>query len=211
MAGRNTRAANLARTRWTVPNAVTAARVAMAITAAWLATRSDARTTAFVLCAAALVLDAFDGWYARAFGQCSRVGEHMDPLADKVLMGVVYGWIGVDADSPMVWMLVALVAAREAAMTVFRAYSLRRHGRYIPASPLGRAKMVVQGVVGIGILGATHLLRVSVPTPLVAGALVAILALSYASAVAYVVDWRRGQGDAAAPPESDPRQVAAGT
>jgi phosphatidylglycerophosphate synthase len=195
----------------TVPNAVTAARVAMALGAAWIATRPGWQAEAVLVCIAALVLDAFDGWYARAFAQCSRVGEHMDPLADKILMGVVYGWIGVEASSPAVWSLVALVAVREVAMTVFRAYSLRRHGRYIPASPLGRAKMVVQGVVGTGILFATHNAGVPVPRAVVVVGLVVILVLSYASAARYLVEWRR-TGRAVVPPaEADRPRVAANT
>lgn len=175
----------------TLPNAVTALRMAMALGAVVLATRADAAQAAVVVCIAAALLDAVDGWYARAFGQVSRVGEHMDPLADKVLMGVVYGWVGIDAGSPLVWGLIAAVGLREAAMTVFRAYSLRRHGRYIPASPLGRTKMLVQSVAGLGILGGTHLAGFAVPVAIVGSALTVILILSYASAAAYVIDWRR--------------------
>jgi CDP-diacylglycerol--glycerol-3-phosphate 3-phosphatidyltransferase len=176
--------------RMTVPNAVTAARIALAIVAAWLAIRG-AHEVAVALCIVAALLDGFDGWYARAFRQRSRVGEHMDPFADKILMGVVYAWIGVDAASIWVWILIALVAARELAMTVFRSYSLRRHGRYIPASSMGRTKMFVQSVVGLVILGLTHLARVHVPAAFVAACLAVILALSYASAAAYVLDWKR--------------------
>ncbi|HXV14501.1 MAG TPA: CDP-alcohol phosphatidyltransferase family protein [Candidatus Krumholzibacteria bacterium] len=177
-------------TRLTIPNLVTASRLVMAVLAAWLAARADEPEAAVVVCVVAALLDAFDGWYARAFAQCSRVGEHMDPMADKVLMGVVYGWVGIDAGSAIVWSLVALVGVREAAMTVFRSYSLRRHGRYIPASRFGRTKMLVQSVVGLGILGATHLAGIAVPVPVVVGGLVIILVLSYASAVAYAVDWK---------------------
>lgn len=163
----------------------------MAAAAVWLAPRAP--ETAVVICIVAALLDAFDGWYARAFSKCTRVGEHMDPLADKVLMGVVYGWIGIDAASSLVWGLLALVAAREAAMTLLRAYSLRRHGRYIPASALGRAKMLVQSIVGLCVLSITHLLGRSVPVVVIAVALAVIMVVSYASAVAYVVDWKRAR------------------
>lgn len=186
----------------TLPNVVTALRIAMALGAVWLATRASGAQAAVVVCIAAALLDAFDGWYARAFGQVSRVGEHMDPFADKILMGVVYGWVGIDAASPLVWGLIVAVGVREAAMTVFRAYSLRRHGRYIRASPLGRTKMLVQSVVGLGILGATHLAGRSVPVAAVEVALAIILILSYASAAAYVVDWKR------AAPHEPPRHEA---
>ncbi len=177
--------------RLTLPNVVTATRIVMALVAAWLAARAHGAPLAVGILIAAALLDAFDGWYARAFGQVSRVGEHMDPLADKILMGVVFAWIGDDTASAMVWWLVAAVGAREVAMTVFRSYSLRRHGRYIPASPLGRTKMLVQSVLGLGILGVTHWAGVAVPVAVVEVALSVIMILSYASAAAYVIDWRR--------------------
>lgn len=175
--------------RITIPNVVTAARLAMSVAAAGLAARAP--EAAVVVCILAALLDAFDGWYARAFSKCSRVGEHMDPLADKVLMGVVYGWIGLEAASPLVWGLLAVVGVREVAMTLFRAYSLRKHGRYIPASTFGRAKMLVQSIVGLGVLSITHLLGRSVPVTTVAVALAVIAVFSYASAATYVVDWKR--------------------
>jgi CDP-diacylglycerol--glycerol-3-phosphate 3-phosphatidyltransferase len=177
--------------RITIPNVVTATRLAMSVVAAGLAARAP--EAAVVICIVAALLDAFDGWYARAFSACTRVGEHMDPLADKVLMGVVYGWIGIEAASALVWLLVAIVAVREVAMTLFRAYSLQKHGRYIPASASGRAKMLVQSVVGLGVLSITHLLDRSVPVSIVATGLAVIAVFSYASAAAYVADWKRPQ------------------
>jgi CDP-diacylglycerol--glycerol-3-phosphate 3-phosphatidyltransferase len=188
----------------TLPNVVTASRIAMAILAAWLALFADQAQAAVVVCAAAALLDGLDGWFARAFGQCTRVGEHMDPLADKILMGVVFVWVGIDAASPLIWSLVALVGMREVAMTVLRAYSLRRHGRYIPASRLGRLKMLVQSVVGIGILGSTHLLGIAIPDVVVGLAMLGILVLSYASAVAYFIDWRKESKGACRRPGADP-------
>jgi len=182
--------------RVTIPNVVTAARLAMSVVAAGLASRAP--EAAVLVCIAAALLDAFDGWYARAFSKCTRVGEHMDPLADKVLMGVVYGWIGIEAASALVWGLVAVVGVREIAMTLFRAYSLRKHGRYIPASALGRAKMLVQSIIGLGVLSTTHLLGRSVPVPLVAVALAVIALFSYVSAAAYVADWKRATAPAQA-------------
>jgi len=179
------------RASFTIPNVLTAARIAMAAVAAWLAFRADIAAAAVVVCIIAALLDAGDGWCARTLGQCSRIGEHMDPLADKILMGVVYVWVGIDAASTPVWTLIALVGAREVAMTVFRAYSLRRHGRYIPASRLGRSKMLVQSVVGLTILGLTHIAGRSVPNAVVVAALLVILVISYLSALFYVVDWKR--------------------
>jgi phosphatidylglycerophosphate synthase len=174
--------------RLTVPNVLTASRMAMAVVAAGLAARAD--EVALALCVGAVLLDAFDGWYARAFSQCSRLGKHLDPFADKVLMGVVYGWVGVDAGSRVVWGLLALVGVREVAMTVLRAYSVRRYATFIPASGLGRAKMAAQSVVGLGILGYAHVLDRVVPIHVVIVGLLAIVAITYASALDYARGWK---------------------
>src|SRR5262245_4882011 len=195
--------------RLTVPNVVTALRIVMAFAALWLAARTGADQSAVLVCAVAALLDGFDGWYARSFDQCSRVGEHMDPLADKILMGVVYGWLGIDAHSAMVWVLIGMVAARDVAMSVFCAYGLRRHGRYIPASGWGRKKTLGQTVAGLSILSATHLAGLEVPRILVGLTLTIILVLSYASAAAYVADWKRAARKEAAESQPGTPRVAA--
>ena len=178
--------------RLTVPNILTVARIGMAGLAGCLAVVARAEAAAVAVLIAAALLDAFDGWYARTFSQCSGLGSHLDPFADKLLMGVVYVWIGADAGSTLVWTLIALAGAREAAITAFRSYSLRRHGRFIPASRLGRAKMLAQSVAGLTILSVSHFLGRSVATEVVAGAVLATLAVSYTGGIAYVVEWRRG-------------------
>jgi phosphatidylglycerophosphate synthase len=163
--------------------------MAMAAGAVWLALEG-ADVLAVSVCIAAAWLDAFDGWYARRFSRVSSLGAHLDPLADKVLMGVVYVWIGIDTRSSVAWCIIALIAAREIGITFLRVYSLRRHGRFIPASPLGRAKMLAQSIVGLTTLSVTHYLGARIPAPFVCGALVVILGISVASAVGYIRSWR---------------------
>ncbi len=201
--------------QFTVPNALTASRIAMALGAVWIAVAGASETAVLVLIAAAL-LDAFDGWYARTFSQCSSLGAHLDPVADKILMGVVYAWIGLETDSTLVWTLIALVAARELTMTAFRSYSLRRHRRFIPASRLGRFKMLAQSMVGLAVLSVMHFLDRRVPEPAIVAALAPILVISYASAAGYLSAWRsarvsRPSSGLGGEAESEPaRQVSAG-
>jgi CDP-diacylglycerol--glycerol-3-phosphate 3-phosphatidyltransferase len=184
--------------RLTVPNLLTLSRVAMAVAAAGLAAASRAADVAVALLVAAALLDAFDGWYARTFAQSSNLGKHLDPFADKVLVAVIFAWIGADADSTLVWVAVAVAIAREVAMTLLRSYSLRRRGRFIPANSLGRLKMFLQCASGLSILGATHWLGRPVPVPVVFGALVLAAGVSYASAMVYVRQWKRDVAGASA-------------
>ena len=145
--------------RLTVPNVVTVLRILMAVLAAVCFATGRAVELAVLLCIAAALLDIFDGWYARAFSQCSHLGEHLDPLADKLLMAVVYGVIAVAMGSGVIWVLTFFIALREVAMTVFRSYSLRRHQRFIPANRLGKVKMILQSTVGLAILAYAYLIN----------------------------------------------------
>ena len=106
--------------KFTVPNVMTVMRMFMALVAAWWLFRGQNERAAVALCVAAALLDWFDGWYARKFSQVTYLGKHLDPLADKMLMSVVFVVIAVEMSSPIVWGLVLLIAVREIAMTVFR-------------------------------------------------------------------------------------------
>jgi CDP-diacylglycerol--glycerol-3-phosphate 3-phosphatidyltransferase/cardiolipin synthase len=48
-----------------------------------------ARPLAAILFGLAAVTDMIDGWVARRFGQMSRFGEFLDPVADKLMVAIV--------------------------------------------------------------------------------------------------------------------------
>jgi CDP-diacylglycerol--glycerol-3-phosphate 3-phosphatidyltransferase len=48
-----------------------------------------ARPIAAVLFGLAAITDMIDGWVARRFGQMSRFGEFLDPVADKLMVAIV--------------------------------------------------------------------------------------------------------------------------
>jgi CDP-diacylglycerol--glycerol-3-phosphate 3-phosphatidyltransferase len=171
---------------WTVPNVLTVARIVLAVLAAALAIDARAEATAVAILIIAALLDAFDGWYARAFAQSTRLGKHLDPFADKVLVGVIVVWIACDARSGVVWILVGLSLARDIAMTGLRMYSARRRRRLIPASALGRVKMFVQSAGGLVILSFTHILGWPVPVGFVIAALSFMVIVSLAAMVGYI-------------------------
>jgi CDP-diacylglycerol--glycerol-3-phosphate 3-phosphatidyltransferase len=144
------------------------------------------------LCLAAVLLDAFDGWYARTFSQCSDLGKHLDPLADKIVIGVIYLLIAFTMDSKLIWILLSCLFFRELGMTLFRSYSLRRRHIFISASRLGKLKMVVQSIVGICFLSYVYFLEPDGPLPvaLIAPPLIIIILLAYISAWQYIRAWR---------------------
>jgi cardiolipin synthase len=96
----------------TVPNVVTAARLAAVPVFLWLLFDVQSRVAAAGLLAVLGATDWVDGWLARRLGQVSTVGKVLDPVADRVLIGVGVAAIMVDGSVPL-W-LGAVVLAREA-------------------------------------------------------------------------------------------------
>ena len=87
--------------------------------------------------------DWLDGYLARRRQQVTTFGQLMDPLADKLLITaalVSLVWMELAA-AWMVW----VILCRELAITVLRSL-LHTRGVSIPASRLGKVKMVVQVV-----------------------------------------------------------------
>lgn len=179
--------------KWTVPNVLTALRMLMAVVAAFCFALHAFEKTAVVFCIVAALLDAFDGWYARTFSQCSKLGKHLDPLADKLLMAVVYTLIAFKMRSAAVWILISLVAIREIGMTLIRVYSVRRHRKFIPANRWGKVKMVLQSTFGVLLISYATFLNggFGFDRGVVIVPLVVILIISYYSAIIYIKSWRK--------------------
>ena len=105
--------------------------------------------------ALASVTDWLDGYLARRRKQVTVLGQLMDPLADKLLISAALISL-VQMDLAPAWM-VAVIIGREFAVTVLRGIAYARNTS-IPASPLGKFKMVSQVVaILLLILGRDHL------------------------------------------------------
>lgn len=111
--------------------------------------------TSWVSVGAWLVLagtDGVDGWLARRHGT-TRSGAFLDPLADKFL--VLGAMSALVADERWWWLPVAVIATREIAISLYRAW-VARQGVSVPARPLAKAKTWVQDLaVGAALLPLT--------------------------------------------------------
>lgn len=97
----------------------------------------------------AVLTDYLDGWLARRHNQVTRLGMLLDPIADKLLTTAAFLSL-VELDAAPAW-LVFVIIAREIAVTGLRQLGDVR-GLRIPASPLGKAKMVSQVVAIFALL-----------------------------------------------------------
>src|SRR5262245_42853427 len=103
----------------------------------------------------ASLTDWLDGYLARRRKQITPLGQVMDPLADKLLTSAALISL-VQMGLAPAWM-VTIIIGRELAVTGLRTLTYAR-GVAIPASPLGKIKMVAQVVAILAlILGDDHL------------------------------------------------------
>jgi len=132
-------------------NLVTISRIALVPPFAWAViaagqshpndSMSRASWAAVAIFALASVSDLFDGYLARRFNSVTPLGEVLDPLADKILVGAALALLVWFRSFPLWAALV--IAVREVAVSVLRSAALRR-GRRMPASMQGKIKTALQ-------------------------------------------------------------------
>lgn len=113
----------------------------------------------------AVATDYLDGFLARRRNEVTRLGMLLDPIADKLLTAAAFLSL-VEMGRVPAWM-VMIILGRELAVTGLRNVAAGR-GILIPASPLGKGKMVSQVV-------AIFLLLLGEPFPLLEGPAIVVL------------------------------------
>ena len=140
-----------------LPNSLTLARiflVPLLVVVLWTEFEGKELVGAAIFSVAALT-DWLDGFLARRQKQVTTFGQLMDPLADKLLITAALISL-VQMELAPAWM-VAIILGREFGVTVLRSLAHSR-GETIPASPLGKAKMMSQVIaILLLILGREHL------------------------------------------------------
>lgn len=96
----------------------------------------------------AAVTDLLDGYLARRRAQVSRVGILLDPIADKLLVSAAFISL-VELQQVPAW-IVVIIVGREFAVSGLRSIA-SAEGFTVPASDLGKTKMVLQ-VVAITVI-----------------------------------------------------------
>jgi CDP-diacylglycerol--glycerol-3-phosphate 3-phosphatidyltransferase len=138
-----------------VPNALTVGRIVVAPLALWLLALGSfsaqlAGTTLFIIAA---ITDYWDGRLARTYGVGSRLGQFLDPLADKILvLGAFFlvpflSPIGEGLARPagawLPWAAIAAIALRDVAVTLLRV-QYERQGRSLATSSAAKWKTAWQ-------------------------------------------------------------------
>lgn len=127
----------------TWPNAVTLARLLLTVPVCWYVPDDGGAARAPALVVAAAVLwagsDWLDGFLARWLGQVSRVGEVLDPVADR--LGILAVAVSVATVGELSWAVPGVVLITDAAVLVLAGPAARR-GR-VSVSVLGKVRTAV--------------------------------------------------------------------
>ena len=79
-----------------------------------------ARPLAAVLFGLAAVTDMIDGWVARKYGQMSRFGEFLDPVADKLMVAIVLVMLVQSQSSWFEDVIAMIIIGREITISALR-------------------------------------------------------------------------------------------
>jgi cardiolipin synthase len=166
-----------------LPNAITGLRLVMAPLLPWLLLAGHYRIALGVALAAGLS-DALDGFIARRFGWQTRLGSLLDPIADKLMLGLTLlglMWIAVLP----AW-LVALVIVRDVVILAGAAAWWRLAGPFEgQPSLLGKVTTALQ--VALVLLCLVELSGLVLPLQVRIQCVLVVGLLTFVSGVDYVI------------------------
>lgn len=93
----------------------------------------------------ATMTDFIDGAMARRRDQITLLGTYIDPMADKLLVAAVLGWVAYTEGVVLAWVMVGFIVL-ELVMTAIYTPVLIRMRSARPANTYGKAKMVFQSI-----------------------------------------------------------------
>ena len=121
----------------TIPNLLSFARLLGVPLFLWLILGPHADGWAIVLLTISGITDWLDGKIARATGQISRLGQLLDPLADRAYIAATLLGLAIRGTIP--WWLVGLLLARDLILAGVLALLKRRGITGLPVHFLGKA------------------------------------------------------------------------
>jgi CDP-diacylglycerol--glycerol-3-phosphate 3-phosphatidyltransferase len=135
-----------------VPNVLTALRLGLSVGVFVLIPLGQylAATIVFALAAGT---DWIDGWWARKYGQVTKLGRIFDPFVDKILICGTYIYLAAIEHSGILPWMAVVVMGREMLVTVIRSF-IEEQGGDFSAKMAGKLKMVFQCVAAVASLVA---------------------------------------------------------
>jgi len=136
-----------------IPNLLTVTRILVTPLLLLLLTvpSQEGQASAVVLFVLASLSDYYDGELARRFQVRSRLGQYLDPLADKILVLGTFGMLAFEAPALVPWWAVLVMALRDVAVTGLRSW-VEAWGKTLHTYRIAKLKTMLQLAFLFGVL-----------------------------------------------------------
>lgn len=124
---------------WTFSNGLSLLRGVLTLPTAWCLWNGYA-SAVLALSAAAYVTDLLDGWLARRLNEITEAGKVIDPLADKIFVGVNAVILLVQGKIPL-WFMAAILT-RDVVIMLAGLYLARKTNFVLPSNYPGKIAVV---------------------------------------------------------------------
>ncbi len=170
-----------------LPNIISIFRIFLVLPIAYYLHHESWRV-ALVLIFIAGLSDALDGFLARRFHWQSRLGSFLDPIADKLLLIVIFVSLAIKELIP-IWLAVIVVARDAIIVSGAGYYQWKTHK--LEMSPLISSKIntAMQVIFVLGLL--FHLVVAPLPDSVLSTLKIAVALTTVISGVLYVLCWSR--------------------
>jgi CDP-diacylglycerol---glycerol-3-phosphate 3-phosphatidyltransferase len=139
-----------------VPNLLTAVRFVLSIVVFVLIPLAQ-YVPAMIVFVVAASTDWVDGWYARKYGQVTKLGRIFDPFVDKIIICGTFIFLAAEAGSGIAPWMAVVVMGREMLVTAIRGF-IEQQGGDFSAQMSGKLKMLLQCVAVVASLVALRYL-----------------------------------------------------
>jgi cardiolipin synthase len=136
----------------TIPNLLTLVRIIMTPFILIALSKGQYMIGGWTFGAAAFT-DILDGLLARRFGSQSKIGQYLDPIADKILLTSIYVGLAMGGAVPL-W-IVLLIIARDLWILLLSGIALRfTEFRQLQPSLWGKASTFFQIMAAVAVMAA---------------------------------------------------------
>ncbi len=170
-----------------IPNIISILRILLVFPIA-IQLYNEAWMSAFILFLIAGVSDGVDGFLARAFNWQSKLGSMLDPIADKLLLVVIFISLAYKGVIP-VW-LAALVVLRDIVI-ILGAMSYHRLTRNLKMTPLFSSKVNTAFQITFVLAIIYHLAIAPLSDTLLYMLQLGVTLTTLYSGISYVIRWSR--------------------
>ena len=128
---------------WNVPNTLSMFRILLIIPMG-IALWEQENVIAVLIGILSSITDNLDGYYARRLNQITEFGKIIDPVSDKLFVGVIVIILLIQARMPLWFALV--IWGRDALLMLGSLWAAKKIGWVLPSNVMGKMTITVLGL-----------------------------------------------------------------